>query len=232
MQVVILCGGLGTRLKEITKAVPKSMVLIHGKPFLQYLVELLVQQGYFQFLFLTGYLGEQIQSYFLNGDSWGVRIQYSQELSPIGTGGALQIAEKYIEDDFLLLYGDSYLDIFYKNFFEEFQKNKKIAQVAVFKDLNQETRVIPNILWDAKSKQIVSYQKDAGGSHTHIDAGVLALSKSVFQFFPSGLNSFSLENNIFPLLLQKNELMGYEVPHRFYDIGTFERLKVFEQAAQ
>lgn len=88
-QVVILAGGLGTRLRNVLQDIPKPMADIQGKPFLEYLLKLLVQNGYHNFLFLVGYKNGIIKDYFGDGSKFGVSIDYSNEESPLGTGGAL-----------------------------------------------------------------------------------------------------------------------------------------------
>jgi NDP-sugar pyrophosphorylase family protein len=85
------------------------------------------------------------------------------------------------------------------------------------------------VQWDGVSRKVLSYQKNAGGKHTHMDAGVLAISKAIFQYFPKDSKAFSLEDVIFPFLIQKEQIFGYEVHQRFYDIGTFGRLELFKR---
>jgi len=227
MQVVILCGGLGTRLKTITKSIPKSLVPINGKPFLEHQLVLLRDQGFKDFVFLIGHLGEQIKDYFGDGNSWGVSIQYSQEIKPLGTGGAIKNAEPYLKDVFLLLYGDSYLKMDYASLWNDFKKQKCLAELVIFDDKKKQTNVIPNISWEEQTRKITAYEKDSNHVHCYMDAGVMVLSKKIFSLFPEG--SFSLEKEVFPRLISEKNLVGYEVSKRFYDIGTFERLLTFKR---
>lgn len=113
MQVVILAGGLGTRLGSFTRKVPKPMVPVAGVPYLEHQLRLLARQSFRDVLLLTGHLGEQIESYFGNGGRLGLRIRYSREAQPLGTGGALRDARRHLAETFLLLYGDSLLPIEY-----------------------------------------------------------------------------------------------------------------------
>jgi len=115
MQVVILAGGKGTRLRPITYQVPKPMVPIHGKPFLQYQLELIKSLGINEVLLLVGYLGKQIEEYFGGGPKFGLNIEYSYENNPLGTGGALKNAEEKLAEKFLLLNGDTFLPMDYEN---------------------------------------------------------------------------------------------------------------------
>ena len=109
MQAVILAGGKGRRLRPITEQIPKPMIEIKGKPFLQYQLEFIKDCITKDILLLVGYLGDKIEAYFKNGSGLGLNIQYSYEKAPLGTAGALRNANDKLEDEFLLLYGDSYL---------------------------------------------------------------------------------------------------------------------------
>src|SRR4029077_9597920 len=114
MQVLILAGGLGTRMRPITETIPKPMITVAGKPFLQHQLELLRGAGIAKVLLLVAYLGEQIREYFGDGAKFGCKISYSFEPAPLGTGGALKNAEAQLQDDFVLVNGDTYLGIDYR----------------------------------------------------------------------------------------------------------------------
>ena len=107
-QAVILAGGLGTRLRPITDKIPKPMIQFHGKPFLEYLIELLKEQGIEEIILLLGYLSEKVVEYFGDGDKFGIKILYS--ISPVEDDTGLRIfkAKDIIKDEFLLLYCDNY----------------------------------------------------------------------------------------------------------------------------
>ena len=113
MQTVILAGGLGTRLGALTRKIPKPMAPVAGMPYLEHQLRLLERQSLRDVLLLTGYLGDQIESYFGNGGRLGLRIRYSRERRPLGTGGALREARRLLDESFLLMYGDSLLPIDY-----------------------------------------------------------------------------------------------------------------------
>src|SRR5882724_5899162 len=102
-QAVILAGGLGTRMRPVTETIPKPMIPVCGKPFLQHQLELLQKNGIDRVLLLVSYLGEQIEEYFSNGDSLKMNLSYSYESSPLGTGGALKNAGSKLEEKFLVL---------------------------------------------------------------------------------------------------------------------------------
>jgi len=227
MQVVILAGGLGTRLWPMTKSIPKPMVPVGGEPYLSHQLRFLRGQGYSDVVILTGYLGEQIEDYFGDGSAVGMRIRYSREPGPLGTGGALRNASALLADAFLLIYGDSFLPIEYSILERRLAETQATAVVALFEDRNGETGVVANVDTD-ESGFVTRYEKNAAGSsHRFIDAGVLALRAEAIQLIPAGEKS-SLEEQIFPRLIEERSLAAVTTEQRFYDIGTPERLSVIE----
>lgn len=121
MQAAILAGGLGTRLGHLTETVPKPMVPVNGKPFLEYEVGLLKQSGIGDFVLCVGHLGEQLEDYFGNGNKWGVRVRYSYDGPKLrGPAGALKGAEPLLEECFFVTYGDAYLRADYRSIMKVF----------------------------------------------------------------------------------------------------------------
>src|SRR6266480_5560873 len=106
----VLCGGHGTRLRPVLADRPKSMALMSGTPFLQLLLDRLRSQGVDDVILGTGYMAEKIESYFGSGNKFDLRIRYSREHEPLGTGGALKLAEPLISDPVVVLNGDSYVE--------------------------------------------------------------------------------------------------------------------------
>jgi NDP-sugar pyrophosphorylase family protein len=145
MQAVILAGGLGTRLGDITKAVPKPMVPIAGKPYLEHQIRLLAEQGIRDVVLLVGYLGRQIEDHFGDGAAWKVRIRYSREQTPLGTGGALREAGPLLADAFLLIYGDSYLPIDYAAVLRTLQASDARGAVVAYDNRLGDTSVRNNL---------------------------------------------------------------------------------------
>src|SRR6266705_3658330 len=110
IRAFILCGGAGTRLRPVLADRPKSMALISGTPFLQLLLDRLRSQGVDDVILGTGYMAEKIEGYFGSGNEFAVHIRYSREHEPLGTGGALKLAEPLLSDPVLVLNGDSYVE--------------------------------------------------------------------------------------------------------------------------
>ena len=112
MQAVILAGGLGTRLRSVLRDLPKPMAPISGKPFLEYIFQSLGEYGIKEYLLLVGYESEKIINYFKNKKNTGIMIDYSQEPKPLNTGGALLNAWNKLQNEFIVLNGDTFFDIF------------------------------------------------------------------------------------------------------------------------
>lgn len=229
-QAVILCGGLGTRLKPITEKIPKALVEVYDKPFLQWQLEYLAEHGIERVLLLCSHLGDQIEKQF--GDEFdGMEVQYSFEKpEPLGTGGALRAALSKLDDVFWLFNGDSFLEIDMDAMWTAAQGFDAI--VSAYRDVDKNL-VIPNLKIanvSGKFGTINDYKKDGGleNGFNAIDSGVYVIKKSVVQSFNSqGRNRFQVED-MWPSLIPSKKLGAYFERRNFYDIGTPERLKVFE----
>lgn len=226
MQAVILAGGLGTRLWPLTEAIPKPMVQIAGSPYLEHQLRLLAAQNIRDILLLTGYLGEQIENYFGDGSRLGLRLSYSREQSPLGTGGALREARAQLHDAFLIIYGDSYLPIQYGDAFDRLLSTGAEGVLVAYDNSLADTSVKNNIELDDRG-YVARYEKDSPDRLSFVEAGVLAFRRSVVDLMPpEGI--VSLEKEIFPRLIAEKRLAALITTQRFYDIGTPDRLAVIE----
>ena len=227
MQFIILAGGLGTRLLPRTLTVPKPMTPLLGKPYLSYQLDYLRRQGVREVLLLVGHLGEQIIRYFGGGESTGIRLDYSREETLLGTGGALTRAEAKIRDDFFVIYGDSFLPIDYADFEAGFRKSRAEGMIAVYRDPSGLTTVNGNVALSPRGL-VIRYEKGVSSPELiYVEAGVLAFRKRVLQRIPPG-KVVSLENDIYPELINEEKLAGYVTRERFFDIGTESRIRDME----
>lgn len=226
MQAVILAGGLGTRLRPVTETIPKPMVTVAGVPYLEHQLRLLAEQKIQDVLLLTGYLGEQIEEYFGDGASLGLRLSYSRELSPMGTGGAIRDAREKLHDAFLVIYGDSYLPIQYGEAFDRLAATGADGLLVVYDNRLGDTSVKNNV--DVDDQQyVIRYEKDSPDPLHYVEAGVLVFRRSVLDLMPAS-GVVSLEKEIFPKLIARRGLAALVTRQRFYDIGTPERLAAIE----
>lgn len=224
MQTVILAGGLGTRLRPLTHDVPKPMVPIGGKPYLERQLAYLAGQGFTDILLLTGYLGEQVEAHFGDGSGFGVRVRYSREETPVGTGGALLQARPLLEDRFLLLYGDSFLPIEYREVMDLLSTPSPARLVLTAYDNRGEDTSVANNLLVESTGRISAYEKGTGNPQLNfVEAGVVGMRKDVLEVLPEAPPA-SLENQAFPRIIAQGEAVAYITRQRFYDFGTPERL--------
>jgi NDP-sugar pyrophosphorylase family protein len=227
MQIVILAGGLGTRLRPRTLTVPKPMIPVLGKPYLYYQLDYLKRQGIGEALLLIGYLGEKIRDYFGDGGSFGMALDYSVEKELLGTGGALKLAEGKIHDDFFVIYGDSFLPIDYADFESAFRRAGAEGMISVYKDPKGVTTVKGNVALSPDGK-VTRYDKKISAQELmYVEAGVLAFRRSVLERISPG-EIVSLENDIYPELIGERQLSGYVTAQRFFDIGTESRIRDME----
>lgn len=225
MQAVILAGGLGTRLRPITEKIPKPLVSIHNKPFLEYQLNLLKGYGINEFLLLVGYLGQLIESYFKDGSNLSISISYSYETSPLGTAGALKNAEDKIKAEFLLINGDTLFPFNYKDFIAYFYSHKKLGLIAAY--TNSDKALKNNIAVD-NLDFVTGYNKNNHSGMTHIDAGVSLFSKEVLENIPAN-QACSMEDSVYSNLIKNRHIMAYVTDNKFYDIGSFAGLKTIEE---
>jgi NDP-sugar pyrophosphorylase family protein len=216
MQAVILAGGLGKRMRPLTESVPKPMIEVRGKPFLQHQFELLGSFGIWRIVLLVAYLGEQIEKHFYDGAALGLHLSYSYEPEPLGTGGALKNAAALLDGEFLLLNGDTYLAIDYAGLSDAFRASEAMAMIVAYE--NSDARVPSNLALTADGSVAVYRKRDPRGL-THVDAGVIALRREVLAEIPAS-SKCSLEEDIFPKLIERGQMKAWVTKEPFYDMGS------------
>lgn len=232
-QVLILAGGLGTRLRPITEKCPKPMVPVWNEPFLHWQILDLKEQDYTDVILLVAYLGEQVKAHFGDGEKWGVRIQYVFENAPMGTGGAIRHAIETLGDDleeeFMILNGDSFLRAPLDDLAGFFDEGRFEAVVTTYD--NAIPTPVPNNL-KVRNQMVVEYEKGAGREKGFdcVDSGIYVVKKSAFlsKAAKSLKVPFQLEDVLRPMMAARS-YGAFPVANRFYDIGTPERLKEFEE---
>ena len=227
MQAVILAGGLGTRLGELTRDTPKVMLHFAGRPFLYYIIRLLENQEIKEIVLCTGYLGEQVKKFFGNGHKLGVNIKYSEESTKLlGTGGALKQAQAMLDRHLLVLNGDTYLPIDYREVEKEYLRLGRKALMVVYNN-KVGTGVKNNVAVD-REKLVARYDKrNISPDLKYVEAGAIVIRKETLDFVSQGVKA-SLEKVIYRRLIEQREMAAYITPQRFYDIGTPEQRQVFE----
>jgi N-acetyl-alpha-D-muramate 1-phosphate uridylyltransferase len=232
LPVVILAGGLATRMKPITEKMPKAMLDIDGRPFIYHQLNLLKKKGINRVILCVGFLGEMIESYVGNGIKFQLDVKYSYDGDKLlGTGGAIKKALKYLDDAFFVLYGDSYLEVDYGKIEAAFLKAPAKGLMTVFR--NDGKWDTSNVVF--RNDEILIYSKrERTEEMNYIDYGLGILSRPVFNNFVNE-TAFDLAY-VYEKLAKEKQLMGYEVFERFYEIGSKEGLKdlqrkIYEQGS-
>ncbi|MFH1380025.1 MAG: HAD-IIIA family hydrolase [bacterium] len=224
-QAVIVAGGRGVRLKPLTDTKPKPMILFHGKPFLEYLIENLRDQGILRIVLLLGYLHEVIQEYFQDGKKWNVSISYSVTDIDDETGKRMKSAEHLFDQRFLFLYADNYWPLQLDKMVTQFNTAGTLGQLTVYRNADAYTR--PNVIVD-DSNLIIMYDKARTALNLKmVDIGFALFKKEIMNIIPSGEN-VSFEASIYPSLIKQYQLGAFITDHRYYTLTSPERLPRIE----
>lgn len=230
MQCVILAGGLATRMRPLTETLPKALLVVDGRPFIDYQLEWLAQVGVGKVLLCVGYLGEMLCEYVGDGGRWGLPVEIVNEGPELrGTAGALRLAfdAGVLDERFLVTYGDSFLPIDFGAVWRAFLACGAPALMTVFENIGR---------WDQSNVVLehgrVLYDKTRrsrpAASFDHIDYGLSALSRDLLpEFVPEGAKADLA--NLFHELSVSGRLAGFEVQQRFFEIGSPAGLSDFEQ---
>jgi NDP-sugar pyrophosphorylase family protein len=220
LPVAVLAGGLATRLRPITETIPKSLVDVAGRPFAELQIELLREHGIADVIFLVGHLGEMLRGAIGDGSRWHVRVRYVFD-GPValGTGGAINRALPELDDPFFVMYGDSYLECDYAAIAAAFHRSGKDGLMTVCRNDDRWDR--SNVRFE--DGRILAYDKQQRTpAMRHIDYGLSVFRKAAFAGRPAGA-AFDLAG-IHRALLAAGNLAAFEVPGRFYEIGSPEGL--------
>lgn len=216
LPVIILAGGLATRLRPLTETIPKSLVEINGRPFLDHQMRLLSANGVTRVVLSVAYRGEMIVEYLGDGSQYGIEVSYSFD-GPVylGTAGAIRKALPQLGDKFFTLYGDSYLTAPFADVERTFLESGKEALMTVYRNGG---------LFDTSNVEfarghIVAYDKRALTDRMqHIDYGLGMFRAAVFAGLAEGERCDLA--TLYQDVLRRGELAAYEVTERFYEIGT------------
>lgn len=212
----LLAGGLATRLRPITETIPKALVEVAGKPFIDHQLALLHRHGIRRVVLCLGYRGEQVEARVGNGAAFGLDVRYSFDGDRLlGTGGALRRALPLLGDVFWVMYGDSYMDIDYAAVLAHFARHRVLGLMTV---LHNEGR------WDTsnvifRDGRLVRYSKrDRVPEMTYVDYGVALLRREALERISPDTPADLAE--LYSALVAEGQMIGYEVTERFYEIGT------------
>jgi D-glycero-alpha-D-manno-heptose 1-phosphate guanylyltransferase len=219
MPCLLLVGGMGTRLRPVVPRMPKPLATVGNRSFLELLVRQLQRQGFRRLLMCTGYLSDQIEREFGDGRALDISIEYSKESHPMGTAGAVKLAEGYLKDipDFLVMNGDSFLEVNLSQLMRLHREREAMASIAVVGVENASR--YGTVLMDSDGRVAGFTEKSGSEFPGLINGGVYVFKRSALEHFPEG--PASLERDVFPRLLSRG-VYALEQKGIFIDIGTPE----------
>ncbi len=216
LPVAILAGGLATRLRPVIESMPKALVEVADRPFAVHQVELLRAHGILDVVWLVCYRADQIENALGDGSRWDMRFTYVRD-GPVllGTGGAIRRALPHLGPAFFVMYGDSYLECDFADVERAFVESGRLALMTVYRNEGQFD--VSNV--EFESGRIVRYDKKVPTAKMHhIDWGLGLFKAAAFTVYPED-QPFDLAA-VYQNLLASGQLAGYEVPNRFYEIGS------------
>ena len=225
-QAVILAGGRGTRLRPLTDNRPKPMVEFHGRPFLEYVVEMLRDQGFERVLMLLGYLPEVIQGHFGDGSAFGVEVEYSVTAPDDLTVSRVRVARDRIEDSFLLLYCDNYWPMRMDDMWRRFREVGVPAMVTVYSNVDGYRAGKDSVVVEGGYVKAFDKSKTMPGL-LGVEISYAILTGRVLDLLPA--EDELLELALYPQLARRGELGAYVTDHRYYSVGALERLPATER---
>jgi NDP-sugar pyrophosphorylase family protein len=218
--LALLAGGLATRMRPLTETIPKSVLEVAGKPFLDHQLALFSKQGVRRVVICAGFLGEQMQDFAGSGARWGLHIDWSFDGDQLlGTGGALMRALPLLGNEFIVTYGDSYLDEPFAPIVEAFHASGQPGLMTVFR--NEGRYDTSNI--EFEDERLKRYDKvNLTPAMKHIDYGLQVLKAEALNGWPKG-QKFDL-SAVYSSLVEQGRMAGYETARRFHEIGSREGL--------
>ena len=217
MKVVILAGGLGTRLQPYTKSLPKPMLPLGGKPILEYEIEWIRKNGIKEIIICVSYLRKKIEDYFGNGKRFGVKIEYAVSNKPLATAGQLKTAEKFIDDTFVCIYGDSVFDFNLKNMISEHKKKKSFITMSLYE---YKTNIKYGVI-DTKNNGRVSAWNEKPVIKAKINMGCYVMEHDILGFIPKN-KPYGMDDVIKKAITKRKNVNSILTKKGFLDIGDKE----------
>ena len=229
MQCVILAGGLATRMRPLTETIPKALIPVAGKPFVDYQLAWLARYGVTKVVLSVGYRGVMLSDHVGDGSRWGLAVRVVDEGTELrGTAGALRLAadEGALDDAFLVTYGDSFLAVDFGEVWRQFQARGRSALMTVFRNSGQWDRSNVIVEGDMVALYDKHYRVRPAEDFEFIDYGLSALSRVVVERDVPAEGKADLAD-LFHSLSLRGELSAFEVTQRFFEIGSPQGLEDF-----
>ena len=221
VKAVILAGGLGTRLRPLTYSKPKPMLPIGQKPILEHLISWTKKAGIKSIVLCVSYLKESIEDYFEDGNKFGVNIEYAIAKKPLATAGQLKTAEKFIDEDFVCIYGDSIFNFNLKNMI----KQHRIKKAFVTMSLNEyKTNLSYGVIETSKSGRVINWNEKPE-IKANVNMGCYVMNPKVFNLIPKN-KPYGMDDVIIKAMKKKEKVNSFITKKGFTDIGNKESYKI------
>lgn len=215
--VVIMAGGLGTRLGELTKDIPKPMLKAGTKPMLEHIIDMFVSHGFTKFLLSVNYKSEVIKEYFKDGSDFGIEIKYLEEKVRLGTGGALSLIDFELAEPFFVTNGDVLSSIDFEELLNFHIQKNSTATMCIRKDSYQ----IPYGVVETDNENNIIELTEKPTKEFFINTGIYVLEPKVLEYIPK--NEFFDLPNLFDILKESNKkITSYETSDYWIDMGKPE----------
>lgn len=214
MKAVILAGGLGTRLQPYTTFVPKPMLPLGEKPLLEHLIEWLRKNGIKSTVLCVSYLRKTIEDYFEDGERFGMEIDYAIASKPLATAGQLKTAEKFIDESFVCVYGDSIFDFDLKTMINQHLKKKSFITMSLYE---YRTRLNYGVIETTKNGRVIGWNEKPE-IKANINIGCYVMEPQVFDLIPSN-KPYGMDDVIKKAILRKKVVNSFLTKKGFMDIG-------------
>ena len=215
MKTVILAGGLGTRLLPLTKKIPKPMLPLGKKPILEHLIDWNKKNGIKSIVLCVSHLRKTIEDYFEDGENFGVNIEYAISNKPLATAGQLKTAEKFIDDTFVCMYGDSIFDFSLRNM----MKQHKVKKAFVTIGLNEyKTNLEYGVIDVSRTSKVLSW-KEKPEIKVNVNMGCYVMEPKVFNLIPKN-KAYGMDDMIKKAMINKKLVSSFITKKGFIDIGN------------
>jgi len=224
MKAVILAGGLGTRLRPLTNKKPKPMLPLDKKPILEHLIKWIKKNGVKDIILCVSYLHETIEKYFEDGSKFGVNIEYAVSGRPLATAGQLKTAQKFIDDTFVCVYGDSLFNFNLRRMITDHKKKKSFITMSLYE---HKTSIKYGVI-DTKNNGKVLSWNEKPEIKSKINMGCYVMESAVLNFIPKN-KSYGMDGVIKGAISKRKTVNSLLIKKGFIDVGdkkTYEKLRL------
>ena len=233
MKIIVVAGGLATRLKPIAEKIPKCLIDINGTPLVERQLMYFKRNGFKDFIFCVAHLAEKVEEYFGDGSKCGINIEYVKD-NLMGTAGAVKLAEDLVDDDFIVYFADILTSIDFNKLVLEHKKNNALGTVCL-RPLPEGYKSSSVITLDP-NKRIKSFLEKPSmeeiekiTEQKYINSSTYVFKKDIFKFIPED-EKYDFGKQLFPNLVKRGEnLFGYPTTEFFREIGRMEKYEKFMQ---